>query len=62
MCCSNKQSNVCFIEDEGRSFEIGFQEQVSNHLKWLYSRDRVISVKEKSAYKLEGVDQKDERE
>ncbi|WP_265034535.1 MULTISPECIES: hypothetical protein [unclassified Wolbachia] len=34
----------------------------SSHLKWLYLRDRVISVKEKSAYKLEGVDQKDERE
>ncbi|MGL9702409.1 hypothetical protein [Wolbachia endosymbiont of Cimex lectularius] len=51
-----------FIEDEGRSFEIGFQEQVSTHLKWLYLRDRVMSVKEKSAYKLEGVDQKDERE
>ncbi|MGL9731565.1 MAG: hypothetical protein ACR5KX_01915 [Wolbachia sp.] len=51
-----------FIEDEGRSFEIGFQEQVSNHLKCLYLRDMVMSVKEKSAYKLEGVDQKNERE
>jgi len=37
-----------FIRDEGRPFEIGFQEQVSNPLKWLVLRVLVMSVEEKS--------------
>jgi hypothetical protein len=41
----NKSS---FIEDEGRPFEIGFQEQVSNYLKQLPLRVVVVSVEEKS--------------
>lgn len=36
-----------FTRDEGRSFEIGFQEQVSNHLKQLLLRVMVVSVEEK---------------
>jgi hypothetical protein len=35
--------------DEGRSLEIGFQEQVSNHSKLLRSRVVVVSVWSKSA-------------
>jgi hypothetical protein len=37
-----------FAKDEGRPFEIGLQEQVSNHLKQLLLRVVVVSVKEKS--------------
>jgi len=33
--------------DEGRPLEAGLQEQASNHLKLLWSRARVVSVKEK---------------
>jgi hypothetical protein len=36
------------MNDEGRPFEIGFQEQVSNHLKRLLLRVVVVSVEEKS--------------
>lgn len=38
------ERSQCFIRDEGRSFEIGLQEQVSNHheLRWL--RANVVSV------------------
>jgi hypothetical protein len=37
-----------FTEDEGWPFEIGFQEQVSNHPKQLLLRAVVVSVGEKS--------------
>jgi hypothetical protein len=37
-----------FTKDEGRPFEIGFQEQISNHLKQLPLRVVVVSVEEKS--------------
>lgn len=37
-----------FTEDEGRPFEIGFQEQVSNDLKQLLLRVMVVSVEEKA--------------
>ena len=36
------------MNDEGRPFGIGFQEQVSNHLKQLLLRVVVVSVEEKS--------------
>ena len=36
-----------FINDEGRPFGIGFQEQVSNHLKLLVPKAVVVSVEEK---------------
>jgi hypothetical protein len=35
-------------KDEGRPLGAGLQEQASNHLKLLWSRARVVSVKEKS--------------
>jgi len=34
--------------DEGRPLGVGLQEQASNHLKLLWSRARVVSVKGKS--------------
>jgi uncharacterized UPF0146 family protein len=37
-----------FTKDEGRPFGIGFQEQISNHLKQLPLRVVVVSVEEKS--------------
>jgi hypothetical protein len=40
------------IEDEGRSFEVGFQEQASNHFKRLPLRVVVVSVEEKRELKL----------
>jgi len=36
------------VRDEGGPLEAGLQEQASNHLKLLWSRVRVVSVKEKS--------------
>lgn len=42
-----------FTEDEGRSFEIGFQGRVSNHLKQLLLRVMVVSVEEKRSKTLQ---------
>jgi hypothetical protein len=39
---------ISSIEDEGRPLETGFREQVSNHLKRLLLRAKVVSVEEKS--------------
>ena len=36
------------VRDEGRPLGAGLQEQASNHLKLLWSRVRVVSVKEMS--------------
>jgi hypothetical protein len=36
------------MRDEGRPFEVGFQEQASNYLKQLPLRVVVVSVEEKS--------------
>ena len=38
--------------DEGGPLEAGLQEQASNHLKLLWSKARVVSVKEKSRLRL----------
>jgi hypothetical protein len=43
----NRNFCVSSTEDEGRPFGIGFQEQVSNHLKRLLLRVMVVSVEEK---------------
>ena len=43
-----KVTLVVTIKDEGRSFGIGFQEQISNHLKQLSLRVLVVNVGEKS--------------
>ena len=51
-----------YARDEGRPLGTGFQEQASNHLKVLWLRARVLSVKEKSGQRiLAGRDQGDER-
>jgi hypothetical protein len=43
--------------DEGRSLGAGLQEQASNHLKLLWSKARVVSVKEKAWHRImSGVD------
>jgi hypothetical protein len=39
-------------KDEGRPLGTGLQEQVSNHLKLLWSKAMVVSVKEKSRLKI----------
>jgi hypothetical protein len=52
-----REFHACFLSvsaprsctrDEGRSLGAGLQEQVSNHLKLLWSNARVVSVKEKA--------------
>jgi hypothetical protein len=44
--------------DEGRSLGVGLQEQASNHLKLLWSKAMVVSVKEKARHKtVSGEDQ-----
>ena len=48
--------------DEGRPLGAGLQEQASNHLKLLWSKAMVVSVKEKSRHRIvAGVDQGAER-
>jgi len=48
-------------KDEERPLGAGLQEQASNHLKLLWSRARVVSVKEKSWLRImAGGDQGDE--
>jgi hypothetical protein len=50
------------IKDEGGPLGAGLQEQASNHLKLLWSRAMVVSVKEKAWHKtVSGKDQGDER-
>ena len=56
VCCSCKRgrfertqdSYISFGKDEGRPFEVGFQERASNHLKRLLLRVVVVSIEEKS--------------
>ncbi|MFX0200428.1 MAG: hypothetical protein ACFFCW_30285, partial [Candidatus Hodarchaeota archaeon] len=49
--------------DEGGPLGAGLQEQASNRLKLLWSRARVVSVKEKSRQRIvAGMGQGDERE
>jgi hypothetical protein len=40
----------CCTRDEGRSLEAGLQGQASNHLKLLWSKAMVVSVKEKARH------------
>ena len=50
------------VKDEGGPLGAGLQEQASNHLKLLWSRARVVSIKEKSWLRImAGGDQKDEQ-
>ena len=44
--------------DEGRSLGVALQEEASNHLKLLWSKVMVVSVKEKAWHRImSGVDQ-----
>ena len=45
----------CFTEDEGRSLEVGLQEQASNRLKLRGLRVRVVSVEGKGGARLRQV-------
>lgn len=48
------------LGDEGGPFEVGFQEQTSNHLKLLWLKVMVVSVEGKVIVNMTGEDQKDE--
>ena len=49
--------------DGGGPLGAGLQEQASNHLKLLWSKAMVVSVKEKACQRImSGMDQGDERE
>ena len=49
--------------DEGRPLGAGLQERASNHLKLLWSRARVVSVKEESWLRImAGMDHGDEQQ
>jgi hypothetical protein len=59
ICYDVRQEHLFDIEatcncgkDEGGPFGAGLQEQASNHLKLLWSRARVVSVKEKSWHRI----------
>jgi hypothetical protein len=43
------------MEDEGRPFEVGFQEQASNHFKRLLSKVIVVSIEVKRECKTRQV-------
>ena len=43
---------LCYIEDEGRPFGIAIQVEIPNHLKLLWSKATVVSVKEKAKLDL----------
>jgi hypothetical protein len=45
---STESAPRSYTGDECRSLEVGLQEQASNHLKLIWSNDRVVSVKEKT--------------
>ena len=49
--------------DEGKPLGAGLQERASNHLKLLWSRARVVSVREKSWLRImAGMDHGDEQQ
>jgi hypothetical protein len=43
---------LCCTEDERRSLETAMQVEVSNHLKLLWTKAMVVSVKEKAGQDL----------
>ena len=58
----DKETINC-VRDEGSPLGAGLQEQASNHLKLLWLRARVVSVKEKSWLRImAGEDQGDEQQ
>jgi len=48
------------MRDEGRPFEIEFQDWVSNHFKRRISKVWVVSIEEKMSNDLSGMSEKDE--
>jgi len=70
ICYEVRQEHLFGIEatcncgkDEGGPLGAGLQEPASNHLKLLWSRARVVSVKEKSWLRImAGGDQGDEQQ
>ena len=53
--CSQLGRKRCFIKDEGRPFEVGLQEQTSNHHKLRRSRAFVVSVDGKGGARIRQV-------
>ena len=54
--CSVKYDDICnCINDGSRSTATAIQVEVANHSKVLYSKDMVLSVREKATFKLSGV-------
>jgi hypothetical protein len=45
---------LCCTKDESRSLETAIQVEVSNHLKLLWTKAMVVSVKEKAGEDLSG--------
>ena len=53
--CRIKCNDICnCINDGSRSTAIAIQVEVANHSKVLYSKDMVLSVREKATFKLSG--------
>jgi hypothetical protein len=50
MCATKRK--LCCTEDEGRPLEAARQVEASNHLKLLWSKAMVVSVKEKARLDL----------
>ena len=46
------EQQLCCTDDEGRSLGIAIQVEISNHLKLLWSKALVVSVKEKARLDL----------
>jgi len=59
VCCERDRSRYerlrCFTEDEGRSLEVGLQEQISNRHKLHRSRADVVNVGGKGGARLRQV-------
>ena len=52
---AEKYNDICnCINDGSRSTAIAIQVEVANHSKVLYSKDMVLSVREKATFKLSG--------
>jgi len=58
MCATKRK--LCYIEDEGRPLGAAMQVEAPNHLKLLWSKAMVVSVKEKVLLKGSGKCQGDE--
>lgn len=51
----NKYNDICnCINDGSRSTAIAIQVEVANRSKVLYSKDMVLSIREKATFKLSG--------